>query len=873
MLQGFTDHSDRCERIHHFYEGKMREIRFRALWLIAIMVPLSSHTTLTSTQSRTPASSAAESAVEEEGWPREVKVDDATFTVHQPQLDSWDGHNLAAFAAIEVRIPERENPFYGAAFITARTAVDKLDRMVELRDIQVTKAIFPSWPDKESEYLKILQDSVVYESRLIALDRFEAALAIMEANDLIDSIPLKNDPPHIILSSEPAIQIYIDGRPAYQPIKSSKLQRVMNTRPLVLKDSSGKHYLHLFDGWVEATGILGPWTVSRTPCSDLEQAKLEAVAGGQVDLLEGPDDPEGRFEKPSLEKGPVPRIYIATSPTELIVTEGEPKFVPIRGTSLLFAQNTTGHIFKHSSENRLYLLISGRWFRSSSRNGPWEFVPGGSLPRDFANIPDDSPKENVKAPVPDTQQAMEAVIAGSIPQMATINRQNAKLTPPQFDGEPKFEPIEGGDLAYAVNTATPIIKTRDAKYYAVENGVWFTAASLEDSWVVVDSIPTEIYTIPPDSPLHYVTYVRIYGSTKESIDVGYTSGYHGAYITRGSGFVMVYGTGYPYTPWVGSVWFGTPVTYGFGCSIAYTPWSGWTFSFGFGWHWGYPMVPAGWGWGPHPWWGPVGWGHYYPYPYYRPPYVGVAWDSRDGAVWGPGTGGATTGNVYHRWGTTTAVTGTSQGHNAWTGDRWANQVGMSYNSRTGNIAAGQRAAVGNVYTEGYAYGKRGVVTDAETGRTLSGGKVNVDNARTGESGSAGLVRGEQGSAMRIGDNIYAGEDGTVYRCGEGGWEQNNGSGWNPVNAAVNRDKKSTPQGGDLQAGQIGAVRQAGGTRITRSASPGRNISAGSASDRQMPSTHGIQSLERQRSARSQGQIRTLNFRLGSSGGAQMRRRR
>ena len=36
-----------------------------------------------------------------------------------------------------------------------------------------------------------------------------------------------------------------------------------------------------------------------------------------------------------------------------------------------------------------------------------------------------------------------------------------------------------------------------------------------------------IYTIPANSPLHYVTYVRVYGSTNEEVYVGYTPGYYG----------------------------------------------------------------------------------------------------------------------------------------------------------------------------------------------------------------------------------------------------------------------------------------------------------------------------------------------------------
>jgi len=824
------------------WEAKMKKLIQLVLTLSAAVLLITS-IPLPAGQGAADQANASQISEEEEGWPREVRVGEKTFTVHQPQVESWDGSRIEAHAAIEVRIPGSDNPAYGAALITARTEVDKTERMVEFEDIQLTKAVFPSVPDQAEAYTKILREDVVQESRLMSLDRFEAALAIMEAAKVLEALPLKNDPPRVIFS--------------------------INTRPLILKESSGKHYLHLFDGWMEAASLTGTWKVSSRPHRDLEKAKEDAIASGQVDLLEGRVDPESDHKPPTLKNGPIPVIHVATSPTELIVTEGDPKYVEIPGTSLFYADNTTGHIFRHSAEQKLYILLSGRWFRSSSKKGPWEYVPGGKLPPDFANIPDDSPKENIKASVPDTPQAMEAVIANSIPQMATVNRKEAKLNPPQFDGKPQFKKIEGNELQYAVNTATPIIRVAERSYFAVENGVWFTASQVDGPWTVADSVPKAIYTIPPSSPLHYVTYVQIYGSTKDTVKVGYTAGYNGTCVTRGSGFVVVYGTGYPYTPWVGSVWFGPPVTYGFGSSITYTPWTGWTYTYGFGWHWGYPMAPMGWGWGPYPWWGPVGWGYYYPYPYYRPPYGGVAWGPRGAVAWGPGGWGATTGNVYHRWGSTSAVTRRSGGYNAYTGNRWGSQVGASYNSRTGTAAAGQRAAVGNVYTGDYAYGKRGAVTNTRTGRTVTGGKVTAGNARTGQSGSAGYIRGEQGTIARSGNDIYAGKDGTVYRKGEGGWEKNSGGGWSPAEADPNRQQRAESfkeQGRKIEPPKERSEQQ-------RASSLDRQNRSGSAS--QINRELSMQSLERQRSARSQGQMRTRNYRSGGyrGGGRRGGRRR
>ena len=60
------------------------------------------------------------------------------------------------------------------------------------------------------------------------------------------------------------------------------------------------------------------------------------------------------------------------------------------------------------------------------------------------------------------------------------------------------------------------------------------------------SVPEVIYTIPPSSPLHYVTYVYVYGATPQTVTVGYTPGYYGTVLAPTG--VVVYGTGYVYPP-------------------------------------------------------------------------------------------------------------------------------------------------------------------------------------------------------------------------------------------------------------------------------------------------------------------------------------
>jgi hypothetical protein len=526
---------------------------------------------------------------------------------------------------------------------------------------------------------------------------------------------------------------------------------------------------------------------------------------------------------PSLEEGPVPRVIVATEPTELIVFDGTPDYVPVSGTQLLYVGNTTGHVFKHLADQRSYVLISGRWFSAASLNGPWSHVAQDDLPADFALIPDESPKENVKASVAGTDQAREALIANSIPQTAEVNRSEASFDP-SYDGDPKFEPIEGTDLAYAVNSPDPVIQIDEKTYYAVHDGVWFFAAQPAGTWQVAVSVPTAIYSIPTSSPVHYVTYVKVYDSTPDVVVVGYSPGYYGTVVHDG---VVIYGTGYAYDPWIGSYYYGYPYTYGWGCGITYSPWAGWSFSFGVGWYWGYPGWYAPY---PYPYWGPY---YGYAYPYY---YGGVAYGARGGyAAWGPGGWAGTTGNIYQQWGDTAAVTRRSGGYDAWSGTGWREQVGMAYNSRTGTLAAGQRAAVGNIYTGEYAYGARGVVGreggdrvvaggrvtagDVDTGRQVTAGRGAVHDRRTGETTRIGGVRGEEGSAVRIGDDVYAGRDGSVYRrSGQGDWQQVDRSGsWSSV-----KDRSRTR---DLDR-QRGA-RQSGSQRWSNSQRGSRSIQRGS----------------------------------------------
>jgi hypothetical protein len=718
-------------------------------------------------------------------WPQTVQAGATTLTLYHPQVDSWDGGKLATRLAVQAARGNPPKSTYGIVTLDAHTLTDKGTRVVTIDQARVVKADFPSAKSADVEaWSAAIRRHFAAKSRSIALDRLEAQLGITEAAATTEHRPLRDQPPRIVFSDVPAILVSIDGAPTYKPVAGTPFERVINTRPLLLRDRSGTHYLRVFDGWMSASALDASWSVVSAPSPQLAEAFKQASDAHLIDPLTGqtaPDKPA-----PSL-KQTTPAIIVATQPTELIVTNGAPKLVPIAGTRLLYVENTTGRVFKETTDNRTYVLIAGRWFRATDERGPREFVAANALPADFANIPDDSAVENVKASVAGTPQSKEAAIAASIPQTAAVKISGTTLAPVKYDGPPAWKPIDGTSLQYVANTPTAIIRVDERDIYALQNGVWFFANSLSGPWAVATSVPAAIYAIPPSAPLYYATFVRIYDVSGDTVYVGYTPGYQGTYVDPVTG-VVVYGSGYVYDPWVGEVWYGYPVTYGYGAAVAYTPWTGWAVAFGLGWAWGAATAAWGWGWGPYPYWGP--WAY--------PAWGGVAYGPRGGAVaWGPGGWAGYSGNIYTQWGNRAGVTRVAGGYNAWTGNAWAGQVGASYNSRTGIASAGQRGAVANVYTGNYAAGSRGAAVgprgnvvvgergtagNAYTGNQISGGKGAFYNKSTGQVTTFGHATGEGGGTVgHIGNDVYAGKDGNVYRNTGDGWQKfTPGGGWNDV---------------------------------------------------------------------------------------------
>jgi hypothetical protein len=541
-------------------------------WKAWLCAALAAYSIVTTCEAQTAAPAPAKMAPA--GWPRHLAVADGALLVYPPQVASWTGDTIAFRCALGLRRGDSRDETFGTLTATASAHVDKVARSVALTNFKVAKIDFPSLPDGGAAVKASIATALAGAFTTVSLDRLQASLAASGAAPA--PVAVSNAPPRVIVSTSPAILIPIDGAPAWRPVAGSAgFTRVINTRALILKSAAAPQvFLRVYDGWLMADTLAGPWTQPFLPPSGMDAVAQKVAATHVVDMLDG-----GRKAnpKPSLAQG-IPAIYTSDAPAELLVFKGNPDFAPIVGTSLSWASNTTSDVLRDAS-GAYYVLLAGRWFRAPSMSGPWTYVANDALPSDFARIPVTSLAGAVLPAVAGTPQAREAIAESATPQTATVPRRNGPSFTPTFDGAPQFTDEPGTTLARAVNASVPLLRAGDA-YYALKAGIWFTATQPAGPWSVATSVPAAIYAIPPTSPVYFVTFVRIYGSTPDVVNEGYTPGYLGAMV--GSGGTVVYGTGYDYKSWIGSAWYPAPPTYGLAAAPVFNPRVGYTYAFAVG---------------------------------------------------------------------------------------------------------------------------------------------------------------------------------------------------------------------------------------------------------------------------------------------------
>lgn len=527
-------------------------------------------------------------------WPKEIPLKTGgKILIYQPQPDELNGNILKGRSAVGGKEKANDPMVYGAIFFDATLITDKASRMAQLESVKITNAKMEGLDDqaKLQKMITLIETEVPKWNFDFSLDQITATMKRKSG----DGKMYNNTPPKIYYRDKPTSLVILDGEPKIKKDKDLDAERVLNSPNLIFKEGN---QWNMYEGgtWYKSSQVTSGWVAEKSM-----SAKVKSI-NEQIKKQEK----EANGGKSSTEKPVVTDIIVSTEPAELIQTQGVPVYKAIDSTTLQYVSNSKNDIIK-TTDGQIYILIAGRWYKSSSLNGPWTFNGSDKMPAEFAKIPEGSEKDNVLVSISGTPAAEEAIIDAEIPQTAKVERKSAKVEV-EYDGEPKFESIAGTQLALAENSNLTVLKDASGKYYPLDNGVWFVGNSAKGPWSVADKRPDGLENIPPSSAAYNTQFVYIYEVNKDYVVTGYTGGYLGTYVQGDP--VVVFGTGFYYNPWFGSVYYPRPTTWGF--NFSYNPWTGWTMGFGFNvgfMHIGFSTGPSyGYGGG---WFGP---------PYYRPPY-------------------------------------------------------------------------------------------------------------------------------------------------------------------------------------------------------------------------------------------------------------
>ncbi|MEI8074666.1 MAG: hypothetical protein WCH78_07955 [Bacteroidota bacterium] len=696
-------------------------------------------------------------------WPKEIPISNSgKITIYQPQPEKLEGVKLFGRAAVSVRKNANDEPVFGAIWVEAMLNTDKDKGTATLESLKVVQTKFPGIADATqlSELAAAIEKQVPAWNLTISMERLKNSI---HQEQQIENANFKTDPPKIIYTKVASTLIIIDGEPKIQQDKNLNMERVINSPSLIIKNPDDKKF-YLYGG--------GNWYTSSAVTTGYQSTKNLPSKIKAVDAKLKEQEAAAEKNKEPIAKNTTPtEIIISTVPAELIQTEGEASFKPIQGTSLLYADNTLDEIFKDINSQKNFILLAGRWYSSSSMNGPWNYIAADKLPADFAKIPEGSEKDGVLASVAGTDAAEEAKADAVIPQTAKIDRSTAKCTV-TYDGDPKFSAIENTSLYVADNSSITVIKAKD-KYFAVDNGVWFQSKQATGPWVVSDERPTDVDKIPASSAAYNTKYVYIYESTPQYIYTGYTPGYMGGYLY---GPTVIWGTGWYYRPWYGAMYYPRPVTFGFGMS--YNPYTGWGMSYGMsfnaGWfHFGIGFGGYGYGGG---WFGP---------PMYRPPYGGWGYH---GGYYGGGYGRPGGGNN---------IVINNPNINI-------NRPYNNINNRPGNNRPGSN----NLYNN-----RRDVISTNNVDRR-PGGLATSRPTQNGNnrlpslnSGNNNFNRPSARPSTGGSNNVLSDRDGNIFqKDNKGNWNQRDGNKWNPKDKAgvpndVHRDNSNRDRANRMENNQ------------------------------------------------------------------------
>ena len=257
--------------------------------------------------------------------------------------------------------------------------------------------------------------------------------------------------------------------------------------------------------------VRGRWPASRRP--EPTAAAKQAADSGQVDLMPRRAGPGRRRKTPSLSQcGHAGRLCgHAAHRTDHL--QRPAAYVSIPGTDLLYAANTSGNVFKSLTDQQNYILISGRWYRAPSLNGPWQFVPGNQVAARFCGHSRHQPQGKREG-----QRAGNAAGGGGAhrqqhPAKHRGGAHQRRCPPRRLTARRNWRRLKAR-RCITLSTAP----RRSSKWIRNPGMPARTACGMPPPRPTARGrwrhpSRRSFTPFPPTSPLHYLTYVQVYGST------------------------------------------------------------------------------------------------------------------------------------------------------------------------------------------------------------------------------------------------------------------------------------------------------------------------------------------------------------------------
>src|SRR5881227_2861572 len=740
------------------------------------------------------------------GWPREKYSNGNRLIIYQPQVDDWKNFQELTWRMAVSLTPKSGKEVVGVVEMKGNTDVDNVSKVVVITNPQITGTYFPSLDQATKEKMEQLFKGFVPPTISISLHRLIASVPKQEAPT---GVQLNNDPPKIFVGYRPSILLSVDGEPALSEVPKTNLKFVVNTQwPLFFDSENSSYYVPVGQQWLTTNSLNGQWSPTKKLPRDMSKVPQDKEWSALKKII----------PPPAKSGGVTPAVFYSDKPAEIILFDGQPVYTKVPDTQLTYATNTNSVVFVYTPTQQFYYLTAGRWFSANDLEGPWTYATP-DLPPDFAKIPPSSPASAILASVPGTDEAKDAVLLAQVPTTMTVKPAEAQAkVKVAYGGDPKFEPIKGTSMAYATNTQDKVIKVGDV-YYLCLQGVWFMSPNPQGPWTTASSVPKEIYTIPPSSPVYNVTYVTQTANPDGTIQSSYTAGYLGAFVLgAATGAIIANNSGYYYPPYV------YRPAYGYARYYPYaTPYGGAYYGTAH-----YNSATGAYGWSQTAY-GPYG-------------------SATRGAAYNPYTGTAARGaTVSTPYGSRSAA----QAYNPYTGTYAQTRQGSSPNAQWGSsyVSRGNQSA-----TMGHYSTANGTVAGASTSQ---GGKAAASSTKWGNSAAAKTASG----------NMYAGHDGNVYKNTGNGWQKYDNGSWNSVNkpqpnwqGAENNQQRSSAQSSQQRSSASSSYNRSSQGSYNRSGGDSYNRSGGGSSSE-------MQNMQREAQNRQRGGQESQRFQDFQRGGA------